>query len=712
MSLKRNRTAFEKETRPTSLVIYGTALPPLDSEARDDGSYVPIWNQEVTDERGRKRLHGAFTGGFSAGIFPEQSKVLIASCVRRNFALENRPVLFLPSMPTVGAIFQYRWIKGRHLTGWTPTTFKSSRSARTKLAQARPEDFMDEEDLLEAAEAQKIETNQGFSELGSTEEEIARRGRPPTLMDLLMPAVQDTTGVKLLKKMGWKEGQGIGPKVRRKAIASDEGDVDNNDETTYLFAPTNSVLVTYHKRNHFKGLGYVDEASLSLPSERKQSPDSLRGKKKLPQHRGGIGVGVLNDDEEEEDIYEIRPKASYNSVIGGDKKKKPAKAQGVPKPVVAKHVYVSRKAIVSKSRQNSRQCHDGRLPLDGFILSSEPLQSEDGIYTPPEIPADWVPVGAEASPQSKVQDAVEGSTAELKLDARARGEILGETPLSGKSVFDYLKPAARDRIAAATGNNLPPGLGETAPAGYTPANPSSLADLVPKLDSDVAIRALRGGFMPYSDDPDKRTRYRTFLEVQAGLREGLPDRKYGMATQDWLKELNEFMGAARIFKPLTGAIANRFTSASNFQGNTNPPLHTDPDVLIHRPVPKAEDPAEVAAKMSMYGPMTRSLVQFYPTRLLCKRFNVRPPVHVDPGPMNPFSGGPGQASGAGASDLTSKAQMVDFICNVNVNPNTSYEAPDVVVDVLTVDAERNEALEGERAGDEVFKAIFGDSEEE
>jgi hypothetical protein len=28
---------------------------------------VPIWKQEVTDERGRKRLHGAFTGGFSAG---------------------------------------------------------------------------------------------------------------------------------------------------------------------------------------------------------------------------------------------------------------------------------------------------------------------------------------------------------------------------------------------------------------------------------------------------------------------------------------------------------------------------------------------------------------------------------------------------------------------------------------------------------------------
>ena len=43
----------------------GTELPP--DEDGDDGSFVPVWKQTVTDERGRRRLHGAFTGGFSAG---------------------------------------------------------------------------------------------------------------------------------------------------------------------------------------------------------------------------------------------------------------------------------------------------------------------------------------------------------------------------------------------------------------------------------------------------------------------------------------------------------------------------------------------------------------------------------------------------------------------------------------------------------------------
>ena len=31
--------------------------------------FKPIWQQEAKDERGRKRFHGAFTGGFSAGYF-------------------------------------------------------------------------------------------------------------------------------------------------------------------------------------------------------------------------------------------------------------------------------------------------------------------------------------------------------------------------------------------------------------------------------------------------------------------------------------------------------------------------------------------------------------------------------------------------------------------------------------------------------------------
>lgn len=69
MAFKRTRQAYEADLQrqESPYVFYGTPLPPLDERVRDDGSFVPVWKQEVTDDRGRKRLHGAFTGGFSAG---------------------------------------------------------------------------------------------------------------------------------------------------------------------------------------------------------------------------------------------------------------------------------------------------------------------------------------------------------------------------------------------------------------------------------------------------------------------------------------------------------------------------------------------------------------------------------------------------------------------------------------------------------------------
>ena len=51
-------------------VVYGTPLPELDEDsAAKKKKPIPIEDQIVTDENGRRRFHGAFTGGFSAGFF-------------------------------------------------------------------------------------------------------------------------------------------------------------------------------------------------------------------------------------------------------------------------------------------------------------------------------------------------------------------------------------------------------------------------------------------------------------------------------------------------------------------------------------------------------------------------------------------------------------------------------------------------------------------
>jgi G patch domain-containing protein 1 len=97
-------------------------------------------------------LHGAFTGGFSAGYFNTVGS-------KEGLRLMHR--IFILLAYTV--------------TGWTPSTFVSSRSDRAKQKKARPEDFMDEEDLAELAENRKlVDTTEEMDLTGGTS---AERGR-------------------------------------------------------------------------------------------------------------------------------------------------------------------------------------------------------------------------------------------------------------------------------------------------------------------------------------------------------------------------------------------------------------------------------------------------------------------------------------------------------------------------------------------------------
>eukprot|EP00833_Pecoramyces_ruminatium_P001839 jgi/Orpsp1_1/1175871/evm.model.c7180000055534.2 len=123
------------ETQEISYVIIGTKQPDLeDVKKKDLNNYLPLWKQEVRDEKGRKRLHGAFKGGFSAGYFN-----------------------------TVGS-----------KEGWTPTQFVSSRTNRQKVSY-RPEDFMDEEDLEDFNESKKLTATSNYDVKAGQEELNARK---------------------------------------------------------------------------------------------------------------------------------------------------------------------------------------------------------------------------------------------------------------------------------------------------------------------------------------------------------------------------------------------------------------------------------------------------------------------------------------------------------------------------------------------------------
>lgn len=617
--------------------------------------------------------------------------------------------------------------------GWTPSTFVSSRSNRKKdapgAAQQRPEDFMDEEDIADAEEAQRVQTAAGFAGLGSTQDAIQRGG----FMDVFR-IEGETIGVKLLKKMGWKEGQGVGPKVRRKARL-DGAERPDDASTMHLFAPENTKMISFAKKHDHRGLGCGGEAKLSrteLGSDEVKSENEeddrpamfapAKANKKKPKS-GGIGIGILNDTgSDDEDPYELGPRISYNKVIGGDKKKKKP-GGGVMNPLLkSTPVFISKKTALAKA--SLRRCHDGRLPINGFILSSADEFSTviqiSTKYMPPKIPENWT---SSKTPRSGSQHAAYLSTAEAakasKLDPKSRAAILGEASLPGKSVFDFLSAAARDRLASASGKtNLPVALNEI-PDGYAMTDEERKRELlgqIPKVEKYIADAALsRGasGFMPYGDDLPKRSRYRAYLEFQSGISPNPPEFGSGMSKDDWLKELREFASCAQIFKPMSGMMATRFTSSTAPKLTSDAPDSKD---LLSKPTPKPEDPAEQAAKVSMYGPLTRSTSSWYPTRLLCKRFNIKPPAHVQPGSTEHDDEAPRNM----AEELVSKSAMNAMMMQSgggelwkdSVNSEERPAIPEVKKEEVVVDADKNEALEGQKAGEAVFKAIFGDDSDD
>lgn len=117
--------------------------------------------------------------------------------------------------------------------GWTPATFKSSRSSKAAHAPAKPEDFMDESDKIQIFgsmhlflfyylifvllfifsyfKGKELQTTSEFDLLGGTAAELQRRNAIQTLPtnsaipgpipdELIMPSA-DPVGIKLLKAM-------------------------------------------------------------------------------------------------------------------------------------------------------------------------------------------------------------------------------------------------------------------------------------------------------------------------------------------------------------------------------------------------------------------------------------------------------------------------------------------------------------------------------
>uniref|UniRef100_A0AC35EXY8 G-patch domain-containing protein n=1 Tax=Panagrolaimus sp. PS1159 TaxID=55785 RepID=A0AC35EXY8_9BILA len=276
---------------------YGTAFEEIEDESGPIKKRPKRVHEEVvTDERGRRRFHGAFTGGFSAGYFN-----------------------------SVGS---------KH--GFVPQTFISSRDRRADVQQLRAEDFMDDEDFGEFGIASRtFHVNRMYTDSGKPEGQ-AIWDRPSAAAatassDATAGALSDffkvstkvetsiSIGFKIMKKMGYREGKGIGAPLTRRQLELqklheerargkksrfDKTAVEEADEFAagFEFIPEDIPPIYFTCKENDHGLGYQPLKGLSDGYQ--STPKETRSK------RGeAFGVGAFEDSDE--DIYDTNDMSKY-----------------------------------------------------------------------------------------------------------------------------------------------------------------------------------------------------------------------------------------------------------------------------------------------------------------------------------------------------------------------------------------------------------------
>uniref|UniRef100_A0A8C1I6B5 G patch domain containing 1 n=1 Tax=Cyprinus carpio TaxID=7962 RepID=A0A8C1I6B5_CYPCA len=598
------------EDSDEDFVTYGTPLEPLE-EDEPIRKPVPVHEQTVKDEKGRyKRFHGAFTGGFSAGYFN-----------------------------TVGS-----------QEGWTPSTFVSSRQQKAERQNARPEDFMDEEDFSEHGIApREIVTTEDFaSERKDQLKDKARAvsslaalipGDTGLLEELIAPA-RSSIGVELLRKMGWKDGQGVGPRLKRRqrkqntdAVkvhggallpSGSEESEDEDDEfapENVTFAPKDVVPVDFTPKVDSHGLGYrglnplqalgggSESAHINLFTLQSDRTSSLFGDRNSGQkRRGGIagqafGVGAMEN--EDADIYHKDSMSNYDTVLGGEE------------PGDGLYGWTAPQQYTRKKNDSKRDVvYLGRI-LDGFTLASQVTEIKT-VYPPPDLPRDYRPVHyfrpvVDLSTVSPiVAQALQASRGHLSQDAPQQGrhsldssqrrDMLGETPLQGpSSVFELLGSKDRERL-----NEIP----EDRAAVVASAKAAALQTL-----SSHASKT----FKPFQKNPQKQARYDLYInKLKKGDKEAL-ESSLDSSMTEWERgrERDEFVRAAVLYKPSNSSLSSRFTRSKN-EDDTD-------SVEVTRDQENDVDDKQAAVKMKMFGKLTRDTFEWHPEKLLCKRFNVPDP---------------------------------------------------------------------------------------
>ena len=183
----------------------------------------------------------------------------------------------------------------------------------------------------------------------------------------LLPTPKESPAAKILIKMGWRPGQGIGPRLtwRQKKLHDaqakstriltlDDLKLDPNDEDEeaqkHAYPRADTPLTIVPRKDNAHGLGYTPGLSLddALGDDRNPTRSGPRLSGRLPDNPcltmftlppAGFGLGALNDaDEDDIDIYDPGPSSrrTRTAYEAGDENRfhAPVRTKGVPKSQV------------------------------------------------------------------------------------------------------------------------------------------------------------------------------------------------------------------------------------------------------------------------------------------------------------------------------------------------------------------------------------------
>jgi G patch domain-containing protein 1 len=249
---------------------------------------------------------------------------------------------------------------------------------------------------------------------------------------------------------------------------------------------------------------------------------------------------------------------------------------------------------------------------------------------------------------------------------------------------------------------------------------------IPRTEPQIA-RAALGGFQPFPSNPVKQARYRAYLQSQANI-----DSEITLAPlphqsiPEFNAEMEEYSQSAIVFKPMSGAMAGRFTSAAVVEHGPkaveglHTPSFTESNNSGAEQKEKEKEPElsqkEHAARIGMYGSLTRDIKAWQPAKLLCKRFGVKDPnpePKTEPEPSSSYPQDPA-SSEFDSSAATPSIADIGIILSSNVGGAGSDGPRDLANVGLGDDDETQgrDTLTYERPSVDVFKAIFASDDED